>query len=320
MADAQQDQVYDVIVIGGGPAGASAAIYASRANLRTLVFDKSMTVGALGITAKIANYPGVPEVISGLELLQRMWDQAKLYGTEFVKKRVAGSILGDTPKQVFTADGQAYQAKTIIVATGAMGRASVVPGEEELLGHGVSYCATCDAAFFKDQLVAVVGHNEEAVEEGLFLTKFARTVYFVSPKEKLSVEAGLAHHLEGNEKVQMLKAKTLRRVVGNGKVSSVVLRDRKGQEEEITVDGVFIYTQGSKPIVDYLGGQVEMTPEGFLLVNQEMQTSLPGVFACGDLLGGAVKQAVVAAAYGCIAALAADKFINKRAFMAKDYK
>lgn len=306
--------MYDVLIIGGGPAGATAALYTSRSNLKTLVIDKEITSGALGITQKIANYPGIPEVITGAELVNRMWDQAKLYGAEFVRGRVAGVDAGE-PKTVTLADGTQFEGRSLVLATGAMGRSKTIDGEENFLGRGVSYCATCDGAFFKEKDVALLGHNAEAVDEALFLTRYARTVYVVTPKPRLEAPAELLDELTSKPQVKLLLGRRAAEVTGNGAVAGL----RLDRGETLAVHGVFIFTQGNRPIVDYLNGAVETCEKGCLPVNARMETPVAGVFACGDVLCNEVQQAVVAAAQGCVAALSVDKYLNKRKAFSKDY-
>ena len=309
----------DLLIIGGGPAGATAAMYTSRADIKTIVLDKERKSGALGITTKIANYPGVPEVISGDELLGRMWKQAQSFGAEFVKARIVGVTLDKDIKQVITADGKIYEGKAIIVATGAMGRSSTVPGEEELLGRGVSYCATCDAAFFRNQPVLVSGHNEEAAEEALFLTRFASSVVLASSKTKLNADAETLETIEKTENITLRAGARLKKIVGNGKVTgAIVLQD--GKEETLAVKGVFVFGTGNKPITDFLQGAADVHGPGCLGINKsDMSTKIPGVFGAGDVLCNDVKQAVVAAAEGCIAALSVDKYLHGRKAVKRDY-
>jgi thioredoxin reductase (NADPH) len=304
----------DVVVIGGGPAGATAALYTARSNLKTVVLDKELRAGALGITQQIANYPGIPETITGAELLERMRAQAALHGAEFRKAKVVGVDVGD-PKAVFLADGAQVTGRALILATGAMGRTKTLRGEDALLGRGVSYCATCDGAFYKGRDVAVVGHNAEAVDEALFLTRYVRTLYVVTPKPKLEAEAGRLEELLAKPQVKPLLGRRAEEVVGDGTVSGL----RLDRGETLPVSGVFLFTQGNRPIVDYLQGSVQVGENGCLLANPRMETALPGVFACGDVLCNEVQQAVVAAAQGCIAALSADKYLNKRKAFVKDY-
>lgn len=306
---------YDVIVIGGGPAGATAALYTARSELKTLVLDKERTSGALGITQQIANYPGIPEVITGEELLSRMWKQAQLYGAEFRKARVVGVDIGD-PKTVTVGSGEQFQARALIVATGAMGRTKTLAREDEFLGRGVSYCATCDGAFFKNRDAALLGHNAEAVDEAIFLTRYVRTLYLVTPKPQLEGPEELVKELLAKPQVKPLFGRRGLEVRGNGKVTGLKL-DR---DETLAVQGVFIFTQGNRPIVDYLADAVQVTEKGCVPTNSRMETPIPGVFACGDVLCNEVQQAVVAAAQGCIAALSADKFLNRRKAFVKDYR
>ena len=309
------NELYDVVIIGGGPAGATAAIYTARANLKTAVLDKSSKAGALGITSKIANYPGVPEELTGVELLERMIKQAEGFNAVFKKTKVVGTDLKGDIKKIFTAEGEVYSTRTVILASGAMGKSNLISGEDTFLGKGVSYCATCDGAFFKGKDVLVYGSNEEAFEEAVFLTRFASKVYLASPKP---LDDSVPEHIKSNDKIAILSGKRLIRIEGDKNVKMAIISSAGG-EEKLQVAGVFIYTQGNKPIVEYLGGTVPTNGPGCIIANDEMATSIPGVFACGDILCNDVQQAVVAAAQGCIAALSVDKYLNKRAKVKKDY-
>jgi thioredoxin reductase (NADPH) len=310
---------YDVIIIGGGPAGTSAAIYTARADLRTLVIDKGLTAGALGITSKISNYPGIPGPISGAALVEMMRRQAESFGVEFLTDKVVGVDLSADPKMVMAGSGT-FHAKAVILASGSMGRTHALPGEEKFLGRGVSYCATCDGAFFRDQPVAVVGNNDEALEEALFLTKFAQRVHLIVPTPALKAREPLAAEVTAHPKVEVRLGTRLKEIVGNGKVEGVRIQPRGEGEETLPVEGTFVYLQGGQPITDYLMGQLETTPEGCLVVDREMQTNMPGVFAVGDLLCTHVKQAVIAAADGVTAAIAVDKYIHGRDKLQTDWK
>jgi thioredoxin reductase (NADPH) len=308
-----------VIVVGGGPAGASAAIYSSRADLRTLVIDKGLTAGALGMTAKISNYPGVPGPISGADLVEIMRQQARSFGAEFLTDKVVGVDLSSDPKTVIAGTGN-FTARALILSTGSMGRTNTVAGEEAFLGRGVSYCATCDGAFFRDQNVAVVGNNDEALEEALFLTRYAAAIHLIVPTPELKASSHLAADVALEEKIQVRTGARLKAIEGNGRVQAIRIHPRGGEEEVLPVSGAFVYLQGGKPITDYLMGQLDTTPDGCLIVDGEMQTTLPGVFAVGDLLCTHVKQAVIAASDGAIAAIAADKYINQRQKLRIDWK
>lgn len=315
-AGAEED-IYDVVIVGGGPAGATAALYASRANLRTVVLDKSPVAGALGVTSKIANYPGVAKTVTGLELLMTMREQAEGFGASFVSAQVIGADLRSDPKEVYTSSGS-YRARTVMIATGKMGRKNKVPGEEEFLGRGVSYCATCDAAFFKDQTVAVVGSSEEAAEEALFLTQFVRKLYLVSPGEKFHADPELLGRLEENPKVALRRNQAFREVLGEDLVRGIRVAG-KGGDEILEVDGVFVYLPGNSPIIEFLDGALETDEHGFVRTDRERMTSIPGVYAIGDITGNFIQQAVVAAADGAIAAMSAEKLIRGRGKVHSDW-
>lgn len=311
------ENIYDVVIIGGGPAGGTAAIYASRANLKTLVIDKSVRTGALGMTSLIANWPGIPE-ISGMELVEKIQEHSKIYGTEYRSTKIVGSYLTEEEKQLFTSDGDTILAKTVILATGAMGKSKSIVGEDDFLGKGVSYCATCDAAFFKNKVAGVLGSNEEAAHEAIFLTRFVEQLYLFCPKGQLEADPELIEEIEHNEKIKVFYRTNVSKIIGDKTVNAVEINSQEGKST-LPINGLFIFTQGNKPIVDYIL-DVPMSGEGCLLVNDEMATNIPGIFACGDIICNKVQQAIVAASQGCIAALSADKYINKRSKTKKDYK
>ena len=309
---------YDVVIIGGGPAGATAAIYSARAGLKTVVIDKGLTAGALGMTGKIANYPGLPGEISGAELLQRMRDQAVSFGANFVSDKIIGVDLLPETKSVFGNAG-VYTGRAVVIATGSMGRGTRVKGEDELLGSGVSYCATCDAAFFRGAEVVVAGSSDEAIEEGLYLTRFVDRVHFLCPTPELKAPRHLVEELEANPKVALYKGASLQEIIGSGKVEAVRFNQRDQGEQTLTVSGAFVYLQGGRPVTDYLAGQLEIGENGCLSVDHEYQTAIPGVFAVGDLLCTHVKQAVVAAAEGAVAGMAVEKILSGRKQIAVDW-
>ncbi|NDJ35353.1 MAG: FAD-dependent oxidoreductase [Chloroflexi bacterium] len=305
------DNAYDVIIIGGGPAGISAAIYTARADLKTLVIDKGLTAGALGITAKISNYPGVPGPISGAQLAEIMREQAQSFGAEILTDKVVGVDLTSAPKTVIAGTGT-FTARALVLATGSMGRTRTVPGEEEFLGRGVSYCATCDGAFFRDKPVAVVGNNDEALEEALFLTRFAKQIHLIVPTPDLKASPHLVEEAEHSPVIAMRMATRLKAIEGNGFVTGVTVQPRGGEPETVPVNGAFVYLQGGKPITGYLNEQLETTDDGCLIVDEDMQTPVEGVYAVGDLLCTHIKQAVIAAADGVKAAVAIDRQLHGR--------
>jgi thioredoxin reductase (NADPH) len=303
------DTVYDVVIIGGGPAGLSAAQYAARANLRTIVLDKSLTAGALAYSSRIENYPGLPEPLSGRELLELFQKQALAFGAEYAEKQVVGVKLDDEVKEVYTMD-QTYQGKTVIIASGSMGRKATIQGEAEFLGKGVSYCAICDAAFYRGRTVCVIGDSEEAVKEAGLLTRFAGVVYLVSPSIKLKVDD--EHPILKKPNLKVLLGMSVKRIGGTEVVEKITMTDEQQKESELDVSGVFVYLYGSKPIVDFLAGSIELSEEECVVSNRMMETSIPGVFAAGDVICTEVRQVVIAASNGCIAALSAEKYIHHR--------
>jgi thioredoxin reductase (NADPH) len=311
--DEKQNKVWDVIIVGGGPAGASAALYAARGGLSTLVLYRAEADGALGITSNIENYPGVPGPISGYELLKIMRKQAKAFGAEFEKGTVIGANLKGDIKEVYTEDGRVYKGKTVIIASGSLERTSKIKGEDEFLGRGVSYCAVCDAHFYQGKPVIVVGDSEYALEEAELLSRFASKVIIVVPGKEVKAPPEMVRQLEQKDNVEFILGARPIEIVGKDVVEGLKVRLPNGEEKVIPAEGVFVFLGGNKPSVKWLMGQVELNKQGGVKVNLEtMETNVPGVYAAGDVLGQRYKQAVIAAAQGVIAALNADKYINQR--------
>jgi len=320
MNDTLPELIYDVVIIGGGPAGSTAGIYTARANLSTLVLDKGLTTGALGTTSKIANYPGVMGEVSGAQLLKTMRAQAESFGAQYVNDKAIGTDLTGSPKVVYGNAG-VYPARAVIIATGSLGRSNLIKGEAEFLGRGVSYCAVCDAAFFKDEAVAVAGKNDEAVEEALYLARFASRVTLLCPTPELVASEKLIAELKANSKIEVLLGAAIHEIYGNTHVGGIAYAQRgKEGEQKLAVKGVFIYLQGGVPITDFLQGQIETSAQGCILVDREFQTNVPGVFAVGDVLCQHIKQAVIAAADGATAGIAVEKYLRGRAKMGVDWK
>ena len=309
----------DVLIIGGGPAGCACALYTARSSLSTIILDKNPSVGALAITHQIANYPGTSSVISGAALLKQMRDQAISYGTDYRRIQVFGAETSSEWKVVHTPDG-VFRCRALVLATGAMGKSSTLPGEDKFLGRGVSYCATCDGAFFKNREVVVYGANQEAVDEALVLTKFASTVHWITNSEPQESLSGLSNLLDSN-KVQRWQGTRLVSIEGDESgVSGIKIKQQRSTgPDTIDAEGIFIYSTGSKPITDYLHGQISLLEEGGVRVDSNLMTDVEGVWAIGDIRNTPFKQAVVACADGCIAAMAIDRYLNKRSNVRVDW-
>ncbi len=309
----------DVVIVGGGPAGCTCALYTSRADLKTVVLDKNPSVGALAITHQIANYPGVSNEMSGEALLALMREQAVEYGTDYRRAQVFGVDVNGDWKTVYTPEGT-FKAKALVLATGAMGRPASFKGEADFLGRGVSYCATCDGAFYRGKEVAVVGVNKEAIEEAQVLTKFASKVHWITSNDPKESDVH-AQDLIAKDNVQHWSKTRLMKIDGDdGGVTGIQLKPRSQDEEQLlSLEGVFVYMSGSKPITDFLGDQLALKEDGGIVVDDFMSTTSEGVWAIGDIRNTPFKQAVVAASDGCIAAMAIDRFLNSRKAIRVDW-
>lgn len=304
------DNVYDILIIGGGPAGLTAAIYASRNRRRTAVIDKALPGGNIALTHLVENYPGFPEGIGGFDLGQRLADQAQKFGAELVLAEAMGVELGGAVKVVRTSEGD-YRGRCVIIASGASPQRLGVPGEERLTGRGVSYCATCDGAFFQGQPVAVVGGGNAALEETLFLTRYADRITVVHRRDQLRADAILQERAFAEPKIGFAWDSVVEEVLGEGEVSGVRLRNVKtGATSELAVAGVFVYV-GLLPNTQFLGGAIALDAVGQIPVNIRMETSLPGVFAAGDLRSQSPRQAITAAGDGAVAALSAERYLSE---------
>lgn len=312
-----EEKIYDVIIIGGGPAGLTAAQYSARAKLKTIILDKSPLSGALAYANRIENYPGV-KPISGVELLNILRKQAIDFGAEYIEQQVVGVDLKGDPKKVFTLSGQ-FIGRAIIIATGSMGRIAKIKGEKEFLGKGVSYCASCDAPFFGGKVTAIIGSSLEALEEADSISRYARKVYIITSQKELSHLKEEQPALK-NEKVEVLYGRSLKSIYGDEVVRGITIVDSSGKEDNISVDGVFIYLHGTKPITDFLAESLNLTGNGCIEVDREMHTSIEGVFAAGDVICKSVRQAVIAAAEGCIAALSAERYLYRKKGMIADWR
>jgi thioredoxin reductase (NADPH) len=306
--------VHDVIVIGSGPAGYTAALYAARALLAPVVFEGTSFGGALMTTTEVENYPGFRDGITGPELMDEMRQQALRFGADLRMEDVEAVSLDGPVKSVTTADGQIVQARAVILAMGAAARYLGVPGEQELLGRGVSSCATCDGFFFRDQDVAVIGGGDSAMEEATFLTKFARSVTVVHRREEFRASKIMLSRARSNEKIRFITNSVVVAVEGDATVTGLRLLDTStGTESILAVTGVFVAI-GHDPRSDLVRDAVALDPDGYVLVEgNTTHTSLDGVFAAGDLVDRTYRQAVTAAGTGCAAAIDAERWLAERA-------
>jgi thioredoxin reductase (NADPH) len=302
--------VRNVIIIGSGPAGYTAAIYAARARLDPLVFEGSVTAGgALMQTTDVENFPGFPDGVLGPELMESLRKQAERFGAELVPDDVVSVDLKASPKVVQTSDETLY-AKSVIVATGSRYRELGVPGEKELSGHGVSWCATCDGFFFREQDIAVIGGGDSAMEEATFLTRFAKSVTVVHRRDSLRASRIMQDRAYDNPKIKFLWDSEVVAMEGDQKITGLRVRNVKtGEESVVPVSGVFIAI-GHDPRSELFTGQLETNPEGYLVVDHPTtKTAIEGVFACGDVVDHIYRQAVTAAGTGCSAAIDAERWL-----------
>jgi len=302
--------VEEVVIIGSGPAGLAAAIYAGRSQLAPLLITGNVLGGQAASTSEVENYPGFPSGVSGAELMQLMQQQAERFGTRLEMDEVLEVNLRQHPLVVKTYDA-AYEAKTLIIATGVSPRLLGVPGEAEFKGRGVSYCATCDGFFYKDRAVVVVGGGDAAVEEAMFLTRFASKVYVVHRRSRLRAQKVLQDRAFENDKLEFVWDSVVTQVLGEGNVTGVRVRNVKtGDESVLQVDGMFTYI-GNVPNTKLFEAQLELDERGYVITDRRMRTSVPGVFCAGDVQERVLKQVATAVGTGAIAAMEADKFISE---------
>jgi thioredoxin reductase (NADPH) len=301
----------NVIVIGSGPAGLTAALYSARANLKPLVIEGLESGGQLMMTTLVENWPGFRDGIMGPELMTEMRAQAERFGTEIVRGTVTSVDLRTRPFTVTMSDAT-YTTRSVIIATGASARLLGIPSERTLMGHGVSTCATCDGYFFRGKPIAVVGGGDSAMEEAIFLTRFASSVVVVHRRESLRASKIMQDKAFANPKISFEWNTEVEdiRDTGKGEVTAMVLRNHQTDErKEIAVDGVFVAI-GHTPNTSLFAGQLEMDPNGYLITHQGSRTNVPGVFACGDVQDHVYRQAITAAGSGCMAAIDAEHYLD----------
>jgi thioredoxin reductase (NADPH) len=311
-AGQRADRAYDLIIIGGGPAGLTAAIYAGRAALKTLLLSGVTPGGQITNTAHVENYPGFPEGISGAELAMRLQNQAERFVTKLATDFVTEADFSASPFTVKTRS-ETYQGRAVIIATGAFPRRLGVPGEKEYFGRGVSTCATCDGFFYKERRVVVVGGGDSAIDEGLFLTKFASEVIVIHRRDELRATKSLQDRAFANPKMRFVWDTVVDEILGEDTVNGVRVRNVKTDETSIIeTDGVFVYV-GLIPRTKLFAGQLELNEQGYIVADAYQHTSVPGVFAAGDVHSPDFRQVVIAAGAGAKAVLEADRYLAETA-------
>ncbi|WP_433595464.1 thioredoxin-disulfide reductase [Lysinibacillus xylanilyticus] len=305
-----EEKIYDVVIIGAGPAGMTAAVYTSRANLSTLMIERGIPGGQMANTEEVENYPGF-DTILGPELSTKMFDHAKKFGAEYAYGDVTEIIDGEEYKTIISG-AKEYKTRAIIISTGAEYKKMGVPGETELGGRGVSYCAVCDGAFFKQKNLVVVGGGDSAIEEGVYLTRFADKVTIVHRRDKLRAQKILQDRAFANEKIDFIWNATVKEInEANGKVGSVTLQSTvDGAESDFATDGVFVYI-GMLPLTKPFESLGILNDAGYILTNVNMETTVPGIFAAGDVREKSLRQIVTATGDGSIAAQAVQHYVEE---------
>ena len=301
-----------IIIMGSGPAGLTAAIYTARATLDPLVISGTQLGGQISITSEVENYPGFPEGTTGPELVELMRKHAEKFGSRILVDEVTQVDLGKGPPFRLKTHADEFESEALIVCVGASPRRLGVPGEEEWIGRGVSFCATCDGFFFREKEILVVGGGDSAMEEAIFLTRFAKTVRVIHRRDELRAGETLKRRAFANSKISFIWDSVVQEVMGNGSVEAVRVRNVKTEEEqELSVDGVFIAI-GHIPNSGLFQGQLEMDSRGYLLTDEHMQTNIPGVFAAGEIQDPTYRQIATSVGQGCAAAIMAERWLEEQ--------
>ncbi|MDP4126453.1 MAG: thioredoxin-disulfide reductase [Bacillota bacterium] len=302
--------MYDVIIIGAGPAGLTAGIYAARGGLKTVILELAMPGGQAASTEKIENYPGFPEGINGYELMNSFHQQALAFGVEFLFEEVLKLDLNGNVKKIQT-NSQVLEARSIIIAAGSKPRSLGVPGEDVFRGQGVSYCATCDGAFFRNKKVVVVGGGDSAIEEGMYLTKFAEQVIIIHRRESFRASQIAISRAKANPKIKFELNAVIEEIMGSDHVEGVRIKGvQSGEVREIPADGVFIYI-GTDPNAQFIGGEIKTSDQGYIVTNSLLQTNIEGVYAAGDIRDTPLRQVATAVGDGALAAVEVEKYLSE---------
>lgn len=304
---------HNLIIIGAGPAGLTAGVYAGRALLEPVILVGPSLGGQAAATSEMENYPGFPQGVEGMALTQLMAEQAERFGAHIMYEQVTSVDLGQYPFVVQT-DGPEFKAKSLIICTGTSPRKLGVPGESRLTGHGVSYCATCDAFFYRGKRIVVVGGGDSAIDESLYLTRFVSDITIIHRRDQLRASPILQERARSNDKIHFVWDTVVDEIVGEEKVNAVKVHNVKTNEEStLTTEGVFVYT-GLIPNTGLFRGQLELNPEGYIVTDKRQHTSVPGVFAAGDVQDPWYRQTVVAAGAGAAAAIEAERYLAEKAY------
>jgi thioredoxin reductase (NADPH) len=308
----KQGEPWDVVIIGSGPASLTAAVYTTRGAASTLILGGEKWGGQLMLTTEVDNYPGFPQGIQGPELMQNMRKQAERFGAEFIEKNVEAVDFSKSPFKL-TAGGQKYLAKTVIIATGAETNWLGIPGEDKFLGRGISSCAPCDAPFFKNKKVVVIGGGDSAMEEALVLTKYATSITIVHRRNELRASKAMQEKVLSNPKIKVLWDTEVVEFKGNQQLGKVVLRNNKtNKTSELVIDGAFVAI-GHSPSTQIFKGSIELDEKGYIVVRDHIKTSIAGIFVAGDVHDYHYRQAVTAAGFGCMAGMDTLKYLDKSA-------
>ena len=303
------DKPYDVIIIGGGPAGLTAGLYCARARLKTLLLEKAFVGGQIVNAEHVDNYPGFPDGIAGFDLVMLMQQQATKYGLKLAFAQVMSIENKDKYQKVVNTTDGTYESKALIIAGGAEHNHLGVTGEEEFVGRGVSYCATCDGAFYRDMAVAIVGGGDSAVVEAVSLTRFATKVYVIHRRDQLRASKIVQEQAFANDKIEFVWDTVIESVVGDGKVEKLKVKNVKTEAQSVLEVAAIFVSIGLHPYTEYLKGMVSLDEEGYILTNQKLETDIAGIFAAGDIRASSARQVVVAAGDGAAAAIYAERYV-----------